>query len=523
MSVMDVFMDAALACTVLDYGDHALMLQCDSTADAMAWTDALRAAALPGVVDIVAASRTVLVKLDAPRYQGVTRQRLRRLRVTPEAVAAADHRCDLVIDVVYDGPDLAEVARCTGLTTAAVINAHTATGWRAGFSGSAPGFAYLIDATRACGCRAGPNGAPRCRPDRSPSPTDSARYIHLKRPAIGRSSATPTRSCGMSTDPSRRCSHRACGFSSGPPELEEAAMTTLEILRSGPLALVEDLGRAGLAHLGVGRSGAADRRSHTLANRLVANPDDWATVEVTFGGFSARVRGGDVDIAVTGADTDPTVNGIMVGTNSIHHVRDGQVISLGTPRAGLRTYLAVRGGVCVEPVLGSRSYDVMSAIGPSPLRAGDVLPVGEHTDDYPELDQAPVAAIEEHLVELRVVPGPRDDWLVDPDALVHTIWMASNRSDRVGMRLQGRPLQHRWPDRQLPGEGVTRGAIQVPPNGLPVILGPDHPITGSYPVVGVITDEDIDKVAQIRPGQYVRLHWARPRSRLPGQGVTQAW
>ncbi|KCM61292.1 allophanate hydrolase [Mycobacterium tuberculosis BTB03-108] len=300
-------------------------------------------------------------------------------------------------------------------------------------------------------------------------------------------------------------------------------MTTLEILRSGPLALVEDLGRAGLAHLGVGRSGAADRRSHTLANRLVANPDDWATVEVTFGGFSARVRGGDVDIAVTGADTDPTVNGIMVGTNSIHHVRDGQVISLGTPRAGLRTYLAVRGGVCVEPVLGSRSYDVMSAIGPSPLRAGDVLPVGEHTDDYPELDQAPVAAIEEHLVELRVVPGPRDDWLVDPDALVHTIWMASNRSDRVGMRLQGRPLQHRWPDRQLPGEGVTRGAIQVPPNGLPVILGPDHPITGSYPVVGVITDEDIDKVAQIQPGQYVRLHWARPRSRLPGQGVTQAW
>ncbi|WP_152312405.1 carboxyltransferase domain-containing protein, partial [Mycobacterium tuberculosis] len=101
-------MDAALACTVLDYGDHALMLQCDSTADAMAWTDALRAAALPGVVDIVAASRTVLVKLDAPRYQGVTRQRLRRLRVTPEAVAAADHRCDLVIDVVYDAPDLAE-------------------------------------------------------------------------------------------------------------------------------------------------------------------------------------------------------------------------------------------------------------------------------------------------------------------------------------------------------------------------------------------------------------------------------
>jgi biotin-dependent carboxylase-like uncharacterized protein len=288
-------------------------------------------------------------------------------------------------------------------------------------------------------------------------------------------------------------------------------MTTLEILRTGPLAIVEDLGRAGLAHLGVGRSGAADRRSHTLANRLVANPDDRATVEVTFGGFAARVRGGDVDIAVTGADTSPTLDGIMFGTNSIHHVRDGQMISLGTPSAGLRTYLAVRGGICVTPVLGSRSYDVMSAIGPSPLRAGDRLPIGEHTADYPELDQAPVAALTGTAVELLVVPGPRDDWLVDPDALVHMDWVASDHSDRVGMRLIGHPLQHRYPDRQLPSEGATRGAIQLPPNGLPVILGPDHPITGGYPVAGVVIDDDIDKLAQVRPGQHVRLHWARPR------------
>jgi biotin-dependent carboxylase-like uncharacterized protein len=289
-------------------------------------------------------------------------------------------------------------------------------------------------------------------------------------------------------------------------------VTTLEILRTGPLAVIQDLGRPGLAHLGVTRSGAADRRAHTLANRLLANPDDRATVEVTFGGFAARVCGGDLDIAVTGADTDPTVDGIKFGTNSIHHVRDGQVIALGAPRAGLRTYLAVRGGICVEPVLGSRSYDVMSAIGPSPLQPGDRLPVGEHTNDYPELDQAPVAAISGQLVELRVIPGPRDDWFVDPDGLVHTIWMVSDRSDRVGMRLVGRPLQYCYPDRQLPSEGTTRGAIQVPPNGLPVVLGPDHPVTGGYPVIGVVIDEDVDKIAQVRPGQYVRLHWARPRA-----------
>jgi biotin-dependent carboxylase-like uncharacterized protein len=288
-------------------------------------------------------------------------------------------------------------------------------------------------------------------------------------------------------------------------------MSTLEIIKTGPLALLEDLGRPGLAHMGVTRSGAADRRSHTLANRLVANPNDRATVEVMFGGFSARAHGDDVAIAVTGADASPSVNGVPFGTNSIHYAHDGQVISLGSPNSGLRSYLAVRGGIEVAPVLGSRSYDVMSAIGPQPLQAGDVLNVGDHTDDFPELDQAPVAAIADDLLEVLVVPGPRDDWFTDPDALVHTDWIATDRSDRVGMRLAGRPLQYRWPDRQLPSEGATRGAIQVPPNGLPVILGPDHPVTGGYPVIGVVGDADIDKIAQIRPGQHVRLHWSRPR------------
>ena len=286
---------------------------------------------------------------------------------------------------------------------------------------------------------------------------------------------------------------------------------TLEVLRTGPLALVEDLGRPGLAHMGVTRSGAADRRAHTLANRLVANPGESATVEVTFGGFSARVRGGDVAIAVTGADTDPSVNGKPFGTNSIHYAHDGEVISLGAPHSGLRSYLAVRGGIDVPPVLGSRSYDVMSAIGPAPLHPGDVLPVGEHTADFPELEQAPVASIEADILELDVVPGPRDDWFVDPDILVRTNWLVTNRSDRVGMRLVGMPLEYRWPDRQLPSEGATRGAIQVPPNGFPVILGPDHPVTGGYPVIGVITEADLDRVGQARPGQTIRLHWSHPR------------
>jgi biotin-dependent carboxylase-like uncharacterized protein len=289
-------------------------------------------------------------------------------------------------------------------------------------------------------------------------------------------------------------------------------MTALEILRTGPLALVQDLGRVGLAHLGVTRSGAADRGAHTLANRLAANPDDRATIELTMGGFAARVRGGDVDIAVTGADALATVGSTVLGANSIQHVRDGELITLSVPQSGLRSYLAVRGGIDVAPVLGSRSRDVLSGIGPAPLQSGDVLPIGEHSEQYPELDQAPVAPIADQLVELVVVPGPRDDWIADADALVHTVWVASDRSDRVGMRLEGSALAHRNPGRQLPSEGAARGAIQVPPNGLPVILGPDHPVTGGYPVIGVIADHDIDKVAQVRPGQQVRLRWSRPRA-----------
>jgi biotin-dependent carboxylase-like uncharacterized protein len=288
-------------------------------------------------------------------------------------------------------------------------------------------------------------------------------------------------------------------------------MTTLQVLSTGPLALVQDLGRPGLAHLGVTRSGAADRRNHALANRLVANPDDRATVEVTFGGFSARVEDGVVDVVVTGADTNPTINGKPFGTNSIAHASPGDVITLGRPASGMRSYLAVRGGVDVPPVLGSRSYDVLSALGPAPLRDGDVLAVGTHPVAYPELDQAPVAAVEAGVVELSVVPGPRDDWLVDPDALVRTDWVASDRSDRVGMRLTGTPLRHRWPDRQLPSEGATRGSIQIPPNGQPVILGPDHPVTGGYPVACVVVAADMDRVAQIRPGQPLRLRWVGGR------------
>jgi len=145
---MSVATDVMVIGSVHDYGDQALLLQFDTTGEVLAWTDALHEADLLGVVDIVPASRTVLIKLDGPRFQAPTRQRLSKLHVAPEAVADSttptDRRADVVIDVVYDGADLDEVARLTGLDSAQVVSAHTETPWRVGFGGFAPGFAYLI-------------------------------------------------------------------------------------------------------------------------------------------------------------------------------------------------------------------------------------------------------------------------------------------------------------------------------------------------------------------------------------------
>ncbi|GJF11322.1 allophanate hydrolase [Mycolicibacterium cyprinidarum] len=137
-------MHTSSASNVLDYGDRALLLEFNSTAEVLAWTEALRAAALSGVVDIVPASRTILVKLAGSEYQATTRQGLHRLRPTTDAGAEADGRADIVIDVTYDGADLEDVARLTGLAPQEIVAAHTGRPWRVGFSGFAPGFAYLV-------------------------------------------------------------------------------------------------------------------------------------------------------------------------------------------------------------------------------------------------------------------------------------------------------------------------------------------------------------------------------------------
>jgi biotin-dependent carboxylase-like uncharacterized protein len=277
----------------------------------------------------------------------------------------------------------------------------------------------------------------------------------------------------------------------------------VEVVAVGALALVEDLGRPGLGASGVGRSGAADRAALRLANRLVANPEDAAGVEVVFGGLAVRATA-PLTVALAGAPAPADVDGAPVGHHALVDLRRGQVLRLGVPTTGLRTYLAVRGGIDVPAVLGSRSTDTLSGLGPARLEEGDVLPVGSEPDALPLVDVAPVPNPPGDLVTLRAVLGPRADFLSDRDALTSTNWTASSRSDRVGMRLEGGRLQ-RSNDTELPSEGMVRGAIQLPPGGEPVVFLADHPVTGGYPVIATVCDAEVDRAAQIRPGQGVRF------------------
>ena len=282
-------------------------------------------------------------------------------------------------------------------------------------------------------------------------------------------------------------------------------MTGLRIQSAGPLTLVQDLGRPGHAALGVTRSGAADRGALRLANRLVANPEDAAGLEVTFGGLRLRALR-DLVVAVTGAGTPVDIDGRGADMQAPLVLRASQVLSLGAPSEGLRTYVAVRGGVDVRPVLGSRSRDTLSGLGPEPLQEGDELAVGPAPELPPSVDLAPVRA--PGPARLRVVLGPRDDWFDDAAVLLEGQWEVTANSDRVGLRLRrsghGRLLT-RIDDAELVSEGVVRGAVQVPPGGEPVLFLADHPVTGGYPVVAVVVDADTDRAAQLRPGERLRF------------------
>jgi biotin-dependent carboxylase-like uncharacterized protein len=283
----------------------------------------------------------------------------------------------------------------------------------------------------------------------------------------------------------------------------------------------------------VPRSGAADPDSLRLANNLVGNEPGAACLEATLGRITVRFAAPAV-AALTGAPApirvthpgEQTETEMRPPHGEAFTVPPGATLRLGAPPSGLRSYLAVAGGIDVTPALGSRSGDLLSGLGPGPLQAGDRLPLGPYPvagrqptphaagaaapasppagSSPPEPSLPGAAGV---TATLRVIPGPRDDWFAPGALAVLTSaedYVVSPASNRTGLRLTG-PVLPRATAVELPSEGMATGSLQVSHDGQPILLLADHPTTGGYPVIAVVLSADIGLAAQLRPGQRVRF------------------
>lgn len=266
-------------------------------------------------------------------------------------------------------------------------------------------------------------------------------------------------------------------------------MRAIRIVEAGAHTLMQDQGRHGYAHLGVPRAGAFDSRAWQLANRLVGNTPGAAALEALGGGLVVQAQG-HLTVAITGAQGHVEIDGRGAATQTPLHLAPGSILRLGVPRSGIRYYLAVSGGLSTTPVLGSRSHDTLGRLGPPVIRNGDILAIGAERVGHPLVDHVPAAA---PGTTFAVLPGPdTEDGLLQ--LLVERVWELDPQSDRIGVRLIGEPLP--VPPGDLPSKPMVLGAVQLPPNGLPIILGPDHPTTGGYPVIAVVTSRSMCDVAQ---------------------------
>ena len=289
------------------------------------------------------------------------------------------------------------------------------------------------------------------------------------------------------------------------------------VVSTGPQAIVQDRGRVGFASAGVGTSGAFDRHSAARANNALGNDPNATVVEILLGNFEV-VAQSSTSIVFTGTEalvTVQTADGYSKNatTNTIIDVEAGDRIRLEAAHFGMRAYFAVRGGFAVEKVLGSASTDLISNLGPTALKEGDELRIGTDIADpywWPKTRQIPTQWQREPAATLTVIRGPRDKWFTPEslDSFFNQVFTVSNESNRIGLRLNASRTLERRVEGELKSEGMVRGSIQVPPGGNPVVFGPDHPVTGGYPVIAVLTSHSCDRAAQLLPGDKVRFQLA---------------
>jgi KipI family sensor histidine kinase inhibitor len=534
----------------LPFGDTAVLV--DLAADenpleaALAWHADLSQSPLPGQVEVLAAAETVLVRFSTARDAAGGLKSLPQR--SPDTASANQGRL-VTVDTVYSGEDLDAVAQLTGLSPEAVIRAHSETPWTSAFGGFAPGFSYLTGGDPAL-------SVPRRSSPRTAVPAGAVALAGAFSAVYPRQSPGGWQLIGHTTTPMWDLSREqpallapgdtvrfnpvrdqvtARPTAAEVPDGVEQRRAVLTVVSSGLSTTVQDAGRPGQGDVGVTISGAADRPSARQANRLVGLPEDAPVLETLLGGLRLRAET-TVVLALTGAVGEAVIDGsdrsLDAAPRTPFALYPGQSLTLGAPESGLRGYVAVRvpGGEGLgsaqvldpETVLGSRSTDTLSGLGPAPLAAGDGLPavplahaglsasrataVGHH--------EAPATAPPSpgEAVTLRVTRGPRADWFDgDVEALTRIDWSVSSKTDRVGARLQteGQPLT-RIRDGELASEGMVTGALQVPPDGNPVIFLADHPVTGGYPVIATVVDADLPLAAQLPPGTPVRFALENP-------------
>lgn len=372
-------------------------------------------------------------------------------------------------------------------------------------------------------------------------PGDSVRY----KPVAARSATTESTARDAPSDPPHAATEHTAAentpsennVSEGSHGGEDLALTVLD---PGLQTLIQDLGRSGLSDLGVSRAGVADEAAAREVNRLLGNPAQAAVLEALHGGLSLHAEA-TVVLAVAGAQaplnvTAPDGSRRSAPLRTPFALAAGETLSLGAPERGLRSVIGLRAGIAATPVLGSVSADTMSGLGPAPLAAGDRLRtagIATGAVAQPGSDQFAAEPSDPELrTALRFTYGPRADWFSPEEAarLAAQPWAVSQSSNRIGIRLEvpepeapapqtpapdaPRPLR-RKKEGELPSEGVVRGSLQMPPAGTPVLFLNDHPVTGGYPVIGVVIDEDLPRAAQLAPGDQITLVPVDPDTLTP--------
>jgi len=515
----------------------ALLVELDDLPQTLALLASLQAEPIAGIEELVPAARTLLVRYRPAKVSHAALVERIGARSLGTRVERAATRIEIPVD--YSGEDLDEVARTLGIPREEVIRRHTASEYTVAFTGFAPGFAYLsggdplLNALRRTTPRtripagavglAGPFSG--IYPQASPGGWQIIGVTDLPMWDLGREVPAllqpgfQVRFVDRSVRPALALPASATRPVAARIADEASGGVALEILGTGLQALFQDTGRHGQAGQGVSASGAVDQGALRAANRLVGNASDAACVEIVDGGFRF-VCHGEAVIAFTGADAPIDITSASgaqwsaPGHEAIA-LSDGDSVMLGHPHAGMRSYLAVRGGFAVAPVLGSCATDTLARVGPAPIAAGDLLRV------RPVAHGAIVGAPEQppadlptraHTVTLDIVMGPRTDWFT-PEAvalLASQVWQVTPQSNRVGLRLSGEQPLARANPAELPSEGTALGALQVPPSGQPVLFLADHPLTGGYPVIGAVASHHLDRAGQIPIGASVRFNPIQP-------------